>query len=132
MCVAFVAASTRRRAFNQLVAQYRGRLEAVYRSEVDREAKLQDREQIFKAMRGDYSDLKSQWQGYPGYDRWFGQDLNNAKLALAATYNNLVPDFAALIKLKHGDMRAFHEAVATLAELTPAHRREQLQEWLAQ
>jgi len=58
--------------------------------------------------------------------------LNNAKLALAATYYDLVPGFAALIKLNNGNMRSVHEAVAQLAELTPARRREQLQEWLAQ
>jgi len=69
-------ASARRKAFTQLVANYRSRLEILYRSDADREAMLKTREDIFRAMRGAYSDLKSQWQGYPGYDRWFGQDFS--------------------------------------------------------
>ncbi len=127
----YQAASTRRRAFYQLVTEYRNMLESLYQSPGPRSVKLAARERIFKAMRAAYSDLKSQWRGYPGYDRWFGQDLNNAKLALAATYNKLVPGFAALIKHKGGNMHAFNETVAQLAGLTPAQRRRRLQAWLA-
>ncbi len=123
-------AGFRREAFMHLVTKYRALLESAYGSKQEPDAKQKMREQIFTDMRSAYSDLKSQWLGYPGYDRWFGQDLNNAKLALAATYNELVPSFSALIKLKQGDLNAFHDAINQLAELTPEKRRTQLNEWL--
>ena len=64
--------------------------------------------------------------GFRGFDRWFAQDVNNAKLALVATYNELVPRFTALIRQHDGDMEAFHVAVAKLAELDPQARRRGL------
>lgn len=122
-------AQIRRQAFLDLVRHYQARLEALYQSKLERPLKLEARERIFTALRGAYANLKSAWHGYRGYDRWFGQDLNNAKLALVATYTDLVPGFEALLKLKHGDMHAFHIAVAQLAGLSPQLRRRQLQAW---
>ncbi len=122
-------AQQRQREFRTLVFAYRRQLEAVYQSNLKDSTKLQRRRQIFRAMRGAYADLRSKWQGYSGYDRWFGQSLNNAKLALLATYNDLVPAFNVLLKLKHGDMAALHRTVAQLQGLTPALRRKRLVNW---
>lgn len=125
----FGEASARRREFLALVDDFRARLADLYRSAAPPATRLAAREGIFRAMRGAYADLKSRWQGYRGYDRWFGQDLNNAKLALAATYHALVPGFEALLKLKGGDLRAFHQAVARLEDLSPQERRRRLRAW---
>jgi predicted aminopeptidase len=67
--------------------------------------------------------MRWSWGGYRGFDRWFAQDLNNAKLALVATYNELVPRFGRLLAELNGDMSAFHERVAQLAALDAQQRR---------
>ena len=77
-------------------------------------------------MRGRYAILRVQWGDYRGFDRWFSQDLNNAKLALVSTYNELVPRFNALIAQVDGDMEAFHREVARIAMLDRATRRDAL------
>jgi len=70
--------------------------------------------------------LRFAWGGYRGFDRWFSQDLNNAKMALVATYNDLVPRFAILLVEVGGDMSVFHQRVSQLAALDQQGRREGL------
>ena len=82
--------------------------------------------EALRRLRARYSAMSARRSGFRGFDRWFGQDLNNAKLALVATYNQLVPRFTALIREHDGDMEAFHAAVAELAVLGPEARRRAL------
>jgi len=71
--------------------------------------------------------LKASWGGYGGYDRWFESELNNARLALLATYNVHVPAFERLIAEQHGDMEKFHETVEALSELPKEDRDAELE-----
>ncbi|MGK0170797.1 MAG: putative aminopeptidase, partial [Gammaproteobacteria bacterium] len=68
----------------------------------------------FAQLRADYAKLRDEWDGYAGYDRWFAQDLNNAKLALLATYTDLVPAFTALLANNGGDFARFYAQVQRL------------------
>jgi predicted aminopeptidase len=112
-----------RAQFLQLVREARAELEAIYASADDDADKLAAKERALRALRGRYANMPARLAGYRGLDRWFGQDLNNAKLALVSTYNDLVPRFAALIAREGGDMAAFHRAVETLAERDHRARR---------
>lgn len=53
-------------------------------------------------------------------------ELNNARLALLATYEDAVPAFEALFHAGGDDWSAFHVAAAGLAALPPAQRRARL------
>lgn len=74
--------------FLALVLPYREQLMALYRSQEPLEG---DKQKIFTDLSHAYTDLKQQqWQGYTGYDQWFSQNLNNAKLAVLSAYSNQV------------------------------------------
>jgi len=113
-------------AFLDAVNATRAELLALYASAHSDDHKLAAKADAFRALRARYAGMRAQWGDYRGYDRWFGQDLNNAKLALMATYNELVPRFAALIGQVGGDMEAFHREVARIATLDAAARRAAL------
>jgi predicted aminopeptidase len=112
----------RREDFLALVLVARGRLEALFESSVDDAVKAREKAQIYATLRADYAKLKSSWGGYGGYDSWFGSELNNARLALLATYNVHVPAFERLIAKEHGDMEKFHQAVEALSKLPKEER----------
>ena len=86
----------RREQFLQLAAETRERLMAVYAGSGDEAGKRADKQRILAELRDSYRELRQGWGGYAGYDRWFAQDLNNAKLAGVSTYYRLAPAFMAL------------------------------------
>ena len=57
---------------------------------------------------------------------WKAPALNNARLALLATYEDAVPAFERLFRETGSDWPAFHRAVAALAALPPDERRARL------
>ena len=82
------------------------------------------KQQIFAQMRERYAVLKAtRWEGYSGYDNWFDKPLNNARLALAATYNDYVSSFAQLFRQAGEDFPIFYQLARALADL-PRERRE--------
>ena len=79
------------------------------------------------ALVAEYRGLRDgEWAGYPGYDAWFEQDLNNAHLASVGTYSTLVPEFQRLLASLDGDLSAFHAAVKELGRLDFEERRRRL------
>ena len=112
--------------FLSLVRSTRRELAVLYASPVDDAAKRLRKQALFMQMRARFVQLRSAWGGYRGFDRWFAQDLNNAKMALVATYNDLVPRFATLLAELGGDMPEFHRRVAQLARLPKQQRRDGL------
>ena len=116
----------RREDFLALVLATREKLEALYASSRDDAAKMREKDRLFDELRSGYARLKVSWDGYSGYDSWFAKDLNNAKLALLATYNAYVPAFERLLAEQHGDMAKFHQAVEALSKLTKDERDAEL------
>ncbi len=117
----------RRGAFLELVGQTRSSLEELYASELGDEQKRAKKALIFERLRSDYRELRRRWNGYAGYDRWFESDLNNAKLALIATYNAYVPALESLLRQKGGDLAAFNAACEVLARMPAEDRRRALE-----
>lgn len=122
----------RREEFLALVLAARGRLEALFDSDEDDAVKAREKAAIYAGLRADYGKLKDSWDGYGGYDRWFGSELNNARLALLATYNVYVPAFERLIAEQGGDMEKFHRAVETLSKLPKEERDTELERLAAE
>ena len=108
---AFEQAQQRRRDFHALVLDYRGRLERLYASTPEW-AQTGAKHFILSELQADYRRLKQdKWNGYAGYDRWFGQEINNATLASLGIYTRLVPAFLALLDEQGGDLPRFYAAV---------------------
>jgi predicted aminopeptidase len=105
----------RRRQFRELLRTHRAALQALYESDLPDGDKRRGKAEVFAALQADYRQLKQQWGGYAGYDRWFAQQPGNAHLAAVATYDALVPAFRKLLALQDGDMSRFFEAVRQLS-----------------
>ncbi len=112
--------------FLALVANTREQLQQLYASDADTATRRVRKERIFDTMRVRFGELRERWGGYRGYDVWFGERLNNAKLSAVATYQRLVPAFEVLLTKSGGDFAAFYAAARRIGELPPAQRTERL------
>ena len=119
-------AQTRRAGFQQLVLKYQQRLKSLYATDLSNAAKRLAKHQTFADLRAEYQALKTSWGGFAGYDRWFGQDLNNAHLASIAIYTELVPAFQILLQQAQGDFLRFYDAVKRVAKMPKEARTEYL------
>ena len=81
---------------------------------------------IFAGLRQDYEALRAEWGGWAGYDRWFDEPLNNARLIPSATYRALVPAFEALLAQAGGDLDSFYARCRALGELDQEARGARL------
>lgn len=122
LLAAFRQRQQRQDQFLFLVQETRSELQSLYLSSLDSEAMLARKADIYASLRSGYARLKASWGGYSGYDRWFEHDLNNAKLALVATYTLLTDNFLSLLASVEGDWVVFHNAVEALAGLPRAER----------
>jgi predicted aminopeptidase len=134
---AYLDAQRREVQFVQLVTTARQKLEALYTnslcSEKGRRAGLlfplacQDaKRQIIDGLRRDHGELKAQWGGFAGYDRWFEQPLNNAQLNTVATYYEWVPAFQRLLRDSGDDLERFYATVKALAKRPKKERDRRL------
>ena len=126
----------------QLVDGARKKLELIYGDERNAAGKIKatrrsaevspyqlhrEKQEVLNNLRLDYEQIKKNWDGYSGYNSWFGDDLNNAKLNSVATYYDLVPDFERLLAEKDGNLEEFYSAADKLAKLSKAERQKALQ-----
>lgn len=123
---AFRDAEQKKAAFVALILKYRLRLEELYRSGISDETKRTAKARAFEALREEYRRLKVAWDGFSGYDKWFGANLNNAALASVAAYTQLVPAFQALLAEKQGDLPRFYRAVKEIGGLAKDERNSRL------
>jgi len=125
------AAQAHDRQFVQLVMDARQELEAVYGDgRLSDAEKLRRKEEIIAKLRARYAAAKQTWGGETGYDHWFAEPINNAKLNTVSAYYELTPAFEALLRAQGGDMEKFYGAVAALGKLPIEKRHEALREYL--
>lgn len=125
----FERAQAMRADFRALVLGYRDRLGALYAEPLPDAEKLARKEALIKELRADYARLKRErWNGFSGYDRWFGGDINNATLASIGIYTAQVPRFQALLLRLDGDLSRFYAEVKFLAGLPQAQRHAALEQ----
>lgn len=119
----------RRDDFISLVDRTRRKLKKLYSSGLTEAQMQQGKALVFDDMRKQYQSLKSGWDGYSGYDAWFGADLNNAKLLAVATYHVWVPAFRQLLANSDHDLSRFYADAELAAQLPPEIRRRWLSGW---
>ena len=121
----FAGKDKRETGFLALLLKTRNKLAKNYASAASDEDKRARKAEIFAELKVDYQSLKASWDGYAGYDAWFNRPLNNANLALLATYHDYVPAFRTLLQ-QQGSFPAFYAAVGELAKLDIGERHRRL------
>lgn len=114
---AFEIQQSRRVAFAGLMREYLTKFYALYETPLSVDQQRQDKAELLSALRRRYADLKLGWNGYTGYDAFFGEDLNNARLVSMSLYSELVPAFEVLLERQDHDLPQFYQRVAALAAL---------------
>ena len=126
----FAAAQQRRHDYLSLIETYRGKLQALFATDASKQEMRADKKRLFQDMKADYQRIKAEWGGYSGYDRIFGQDLNNAFVVSTSLYTQLVPAFQKLLEKNGGDLPRFYEAARRLADEPGDVREAHLNELL--
>ncbi len=98
--------------------------------ELPAETKRAQKDKIIRELREDYATLKKSWGNDSGYDRWFQQPINNAKLNTISTYYHLVPAFHTILRASGGDWEKFYRDVSNLSRLSKKERHARLEELL--
>jgi predicted aminopeptidase len=129
---AYALLEQRRRDFLALLRTHRDLLAENYtRAASDADKRARKRE-IFAALQTAYARTRAErWSGWPGYDRYFAQSLNNAHLGATGAYNDLVPAFEAVLHAEGDDLPRFYRRVKELADEDKARRTHDLEEALA-
>ena len=123
---AFERQQMRRQAFIALLLRYRERLREAYARSAADDEKRAAKTRLLDELRSEYAALKADWGGYPGYDRFFAEGVNNANLASIASYAELVPAFRALLAREDGNLPRFYLEVERLAALPRDQRHAAL------
>jgi len=118
----------RQEDFVALVRRTRDQLQTLYESDAASDEKRREKTRLFAAMGSSYVTLKRSWGGYDGYDAWFADGLNNAKLSAVGTYRDYVPWFRQLFRQSGGDFAAFYRAAAAIGALPKDQRLDRLRE----
>jgi predicted aminopeptidase len=123
----FEAAQRRREDFAALVLKYRDALGRAYESGDTADDKRKAKIRLLGELGDEYRRLRDgAWGGYAGYDRWFGQEINNAVLASIGLYHQRVPTFEALLAAEGDDLPRFYARVGELARLSRPAREAEL------
>jgi predicted aminopeptidase len=122
---AYMTEHRRHQQFIQLVMKYRRQLESLYRNDLPPAEKRPAKGSIFDTLRGEYAELKQQWNGFSGFDFWFRQPLSNAHLVPVSTYYDWVPAFLDLLQNVGGDLKQFYERCQSLAQ-APKEKRQRM------
>lgn len=131
---AYMKAQKRGVRFRQMLLQTRQKLQRLYRQKtVKSETYMRKKKaQIFVALKQAFAQLKKSQPAFSAYDHWMAQDLNNAHLALVATYHKDIPALLHLLRAKQGNLRDFYHAAAELAHEDSQKRRTLLRHWAHQ
>ncbi len=81
---------------------------------------------IFNQFRREYLQMKQAWQGFRGYDYWFEEPLNNAKLISVSTYYDYLPAFIKILEKSDGNLEQFYGQCKKLAGLSKSERNRRL------
>lgn len=113
--------------FMLLVLKTRARLQALYLKPMAAKRMRREKHSLFERMRKDYRVYKQRWGGYSGYDRFVQSEMNNAKIASAATYFEYIGSFQNLLVQHQSDLTGFYKAVFSLASLNNEQRQQRME-----
>ena len=122
----YAVAKNRDKEFKNLLIQAQENLKNIYVLEQSDSVLESKKMQVFKKLKNQYEKFKQRWSDYNGYDKWMAQPLNNAHLALVATYNNWVPALTQLFEQSNHDYKIFYKKIEQLKDLDKQQREVKL------
>ncbi len=128
----FLISQKRSREFNDLILGAREKLQSLYNQKLSPKLMRSQKQEIFHQLQLDYRELKKHWGGDGRYDAWMSKKLNNAHLALVATYNDLVPIFRLMLVRSNGDLKSFYDRTAVISSQPYEKRHQVLKQIYAQ
>lgn len=122
----YLESQQRRDEFNTLLKNTRIKLQELYMQSKEAGLMRREKQTVFLQLKNDYAELKQNWDNDNRYDSWMAQSLNNAHLALVATYHELVPAFKSHLQNTGGDLQLFYIQMEQLSRLPITERHEML------
>jgi predicted aminopeptidase len=105
------------REFVALLLAARADLAALYAGEADEAAKRAGKRARLERLRDEARTLGARLGDTDMFAAWFARPVNNARLALVATYEDRVPAFEALLAQEGGELPRFYARVRALARM---------------
>ncbi len=124
----YIGKKGRQRIVFNFLKETRAELASLYKQDMPAEDKKVQKQNIINKLKLRYRNWQIQ-SGYHGFDAWMKKDLNNAHLALIATYQDLVPNFLGLLDSVQGDLQQFYGLVEALGELEKKQRHARLRKY---
>lgn len=116
-------------SFEELLRTTRNRLQEEFDSGHSAEIMRQNKSTIYAEMKVQYQRLiRDEWNGNRFYESWFNREMNNARLALANSYQGGLCAFENLYEMAGRDIVQFQKMAAEKASLN----RNQRAAWLNQ
>jgi len=118
----------RQQSHDEIVAMLektRENLRKLYAGNWNAEQKKSRKQALFAELKQDYRRWRES-HDYPGFDRFMQQPLNNANLAMIATYSDDIPAFLKMLADAHGDLPAFYRAARRVGKMNPVQRSAEL------
>jgi len=119
---AYLQRHQQRNTILKMLQLTRESLRELYAQPLSDEQKREQKRQLFTQLKQSYQQWRAQ-HAYSDYDGFMNQDLNNANLALIATYTDKVPAFLAMLHAAHGNFAAFYREARRVGELPPEQRQ---------
>jgi len=116
--------------FGDLLGETRLELLTLYASDMSDSEKRQGKQEIFDGMQEKYELLKTEWDGFKGYDGWFRRGLNNARLVSVATYRRFIPAFSAMYDEAGGSFLLFYTLAEEISKLPTEERQRRMSQYL--
>ncbi len=120
--VAYRASRKRLEQVAALMAETRGRLAALYASDLPVRAMRAVKEAEFALLLDEYADLRQSWPEGANTDDFMSIELNNARLAAISTYHECVPALQSLLADLDYDLPAFYRFARRLARVPQKER----------
>ncbi len=127
----YLVSRKRELEFKQLLKSTQQQLQNAFNSDAFKMSNKQTllKAAIFTELQQNYRSLKKSWQGYAGYDVWMKRDLNNAHLALVATYSDKVPAFQAVLRSVNNNIKHYYQTIEEIGALSESERNRRLNEY---
>ncbi len=112
--------------FINTILNFRKELLALYASDEDITAIKAQKSRIINSLKDTLQQQIQDWDSKSRYQSWLDDDVNNARLAIVATYRSLVPELMRLYQATNEDLSKFYTIIIELSSCHMDQRRQYL------
>jgi len=109
--------------FINLIMRYKSLLNDIYQSNQDDDLKRIQKKDLLQKMSDDHNLMSANWERN-NYQKWFSEEINNAKLAAIVTYREYVPAFIEIYEKLGNDLFKFYSLIKSLSSCKHMKRKE--------